>query len=342
MVSVKKENGMSYFPKQTRLNLYSLWGILFCSVFTSASYGQVLGTTNFEGLANNTIFTRALFRNQGFTIPWTNGFDQDRAHIDHSQARSGTASLRISFPANSFGPSNNGAQAPLTTTPADELFASYWVRFGENFDWGGSSEGGKLPGLAGGGRCSGCATCTGTNGFSARLMWRTGGRAVLYLYHMDKTGNCGEDIPLRVIIDQNFHFQKGQWHHVAQRVKINTANNSNGEVEVWMDGQPALLRTGLRFVSNTDKVDNLFFSTFHGGNSIDWAPSETVHAWFDDIVIGSRYSDVAMENPTSLNCPRNFKTSQQNSPRLYMDFSKGVTVKAPNGQTFSLKGKSLE
>jgi hypothetical protein len=39
-------------------------------------------------------------------------------------------------------------------------------------------------------------------------------------------------------------------------------------------------------------VDNLYFSTFHGGSSADWAPTVDCFTWFDDIVVSTHRKDV--------------------------------------------------
>lgn len=260
-----------------------------CFFFTKA---QPVNQTGFENFADEYVFTKASWESEGFTTPWVNGFNQNRAHVDNAFSHSGSKSLRVDFPSGQYGPSNTGVQAPLKITPADQYYISYWLYFSSNFSWGTTSEGGKLPGLAGGANCSGCATCTGSNGFSARLMWRTGGKAVLYLYHMDKAGTCGDNLSLQLTKGTDFYFQKEQWYQVIERVKVNTGNNFDGEVELWINQQPALLVTGKRFVNNSDKVDNLYFSTFHGGSTAAWAPVNDCTIWFDDVLITTNPTDV--------------------------------------------------
>ncbi|MCU0431341.1 MAG: polysaccharide lyase [Cytophagaceae bacterium] len=251
-----------------------------------------LMVADFEGYTDETTFTQSSWTSEGFTAPWVNGFNQNRAYVDHAYARNGTGSLRVSYPSGQFGPSNTGAQAPLQLTPANQYYISYWFRFSDNFSFGTTNEGGKLPGLAGGGNCSGCNNCTGSNGFTARLMWRANGRLVLYLYHLDKINPpCGDDYTLKPGgID--FYASKGQWVHIIERVKVNTGTNHDGEVEIWVNQQPALLKTGIQFVSNGDKVDNFYFSTFHGGNSAGWAPTVNSFIWFDDVKVSPNASDM--------------------------------------------------
>jgi hypothetical protein len=261
--------------------------------FSQISSAQIINSTDFETQATGTAFTRPLWQADGFTTDtWDNGL-ADRTIIDNTTSVSGTKSLRVTYPAGQFGPGPNGAQVPLKFSPLNEAYMSYWVRFSDNFSWGTTSEGGKLPGLAGGSRCSGCATCTGTNGFSARLMWRPGGKAILYLYHLDKVNSCGDNLDLIYPNGENVIFKKATWYHVMQRVKINSSPTTyDGEVEIWINGQKALLTTGYRFVTNSDKVDALYFSTFHGGADATWAPTVTCHSWFDDIKIGTTKADV--------------------------------------------------
>lgn len=290
-----------------------------------------LSSTGFEGLSDESVFNLSSWTAQGFTVPWVNGFNQNRAYIDNAFARSGNNSLRITYPANQFGPGNSGAQAPLMVTPVNQLYMSYWVRFSDNFDYGGTSEGGKLPGLGGGGRCSGCNVCDGTNGFTARLMWRTGGRLVLYLYHLDKSNPpCGDNNTL-VVGGADYYVTKGQWFQVTQRVKVNSGSNHDGEVELWINGQPALLRTGIQFVTNGNKVDNLYFSTFHGGSTAAWSPGSDVHIWFDDIKISTNPSDIFQ--PLGISTDTNMDDTSEGSNDVFNSFMQPLSA----GQSFSFK-----
>lgn len=271
---------------------------------------QIVDQTDFEQFTSGSNFTQASWATAGFTVPWVNGFDVNRGMIDNTYFKSGSKSLRLFYPKGQFGPSGTGGQAPLTVPPQNEYYSSYYVRFSDNFSFGTTSLGGKLPGLSGGNRCSGCAVCTGTNGFTARIMWRTGGKAVIYLYHLNKVNPpCGDNYDI-VVGGQTLMFQKGVWYKISQRLKVNSGTNKDGEVEMWINDQHAQIKlyngtlvdklTGLQFVTNTDKVDGLYFSTFHGGNDATWAPTVDSYTWFDDIVISTRLSDVVNTTVTSI------------------------------------------
>ncbi len=268
-------------------------------LYSRALLAQPAIKYGFENIPNGTEYTQVSWQAEGFTVPWVDGFDQQRAYIDNMYAHNGSNSLRIFYPAAGWGTANSGAQAPLIVAPADQYYMSYWLRFSDNFSWGGTSQGGKLPGLSGGDRCSGCEVCTGSNGFTARLMWRPAGKAVLYLYHMDKINLCGDDHDLLNPDGTNVMFEKGKWYNVVERVKINSDTSHNGEVEIWINGNHAILKTGIKFVTDGSKVDNLYFSTFHGGSGAEWAPGVDCYIWFDDFIVSANPIDVLNQHCSS-------------------------------------------
>jgi hypothetical protein len=254
---------------------------LLLSLLATGSQAEIINSTTFDDLEAGTVCSRTIWANEGFsTTDWDDGLDK-RSLITNEASISGEKSLRIMYPAHQFGPDNTGVQVPLLFTPRNEAYMSYWIRFSDNFSFGTTSYGGKLPGLCGGDRCSGGATCDGTNGFSARFMWRVGGKIKLYLYDMDKTQSYGVDYPLKYPDSTEVTFERGKWYHLMERVKINTDGNTHdGEVEAWVNGQHVLLVTGLRFTSNGDKVDDVDFSTFHGGDDDTWCPTDTCYTLF--------------------------------------------------------------
>jgi hypothetical protein len=254
--------------------------ILFGS--PSLIHAQDLLKNRFENGTPGSAYGLKSWEKDGFKATWEDGFDT-RSLIDSGQAVSGKNSLRITYPRDSVGPSGNGAQMNIILPEKNEYYLSYWLRFSDHFSF---QLGGKLPGLAGGDLCSGGQVCDGTNGFTARFMWRRGGKIVLYLYHMDKQGKWGDDDPLVYPSGEDVVFERGKWYRITERVKINSGSSvHDGEVEAWVNGIPVLLRKGIRFTSNGEGVDRFYFSTFHGGSSPEWAPSETCFLNIDDILI---------------------------------------------------------
>lgn len=271
-----------------------IFAIIGYEFLQAQNSGGKVTDINFEKFGAKQEFTIKDWNNDNnIKVAWTNGFGQARAIIDDAVSHSGKQSLRILFPAEGVGPRQSGAQAPIQLPSSDEYYVSYWMRFSDNFKWGGSQfYGGKLPGLASGKSCSGCETCDGTNGFTARLMWGKHGQLVLYLYHMDKKNVCGDSHELLDIKREPFIAKRGDWINIIERVKINSGSNHDGEVQLWINGVEAIYKEGIRFVTNGDKVDLFYFSTFFGGSEPGYRPGEDCHIWFDDIKISTDKLDV--------------------------------------------------
>ncbi|MBW4469876.1 MAG: polysaccharide lyase [Stenomitos rutilans HA7619-LM2] len=186
--------------------------------------------------------------------------------------------LRVRYPAGSASPAvsrKTGAPAggaqfytKLPFAPQDSLRLSYYVRFSNNFNF---VKGGKLPGFFGGTETSGGRTPDGTNGFSTRFMWRKKGQGEVYAY-LPTSSKYGTSIGRG-----NWIFTPGTWHHLEQQVDLNQPEQSNGRVQVWLDGQKVLDQNKLQFrTTETLKIEGVFFSTFFGGNDRSWATPKDV------------------------------------------------------------------
>lgn len=228
--------------------------------------------------------------------------------VTGTAAIAGDKALRVDYPAGGVGPGETGTQWPIRfadfngAIPAgyDSLFLRYYVYFEEGFDF---VKGGKLPGLMGGEDSwsrSGGNQPDGTNGWTMRFMWRTGGEAVVYAYLPPgkyKEGDWGTDIAL------NRAFTTGKWICIEQFIQVNTIGNEDGKLKVWMDDELVLDLDDVlyRTVDNdAGKIGGIYVSTFHGGNTADWAPSVTSYARFDGFVAGYNRIGVHGEASTSL------------------------------------------
>ncbi len=246
-------------------------------------------TVGFENHANNTSYNNAA-QSKDWNVAWSYQMDK-YGTISNQDAHSGNNSLRMTYPANAQA--NSGAKWQIPGQ--QEYYLSYWVKFDGNFDFDGPRHsGGKLPGLGSGDLASGGNKPNGNNGFTSRYMWRENGKAVLYLYHMDQPSTYGQDVPLTGADGNDMYFERGQWHNMVQRVKANDGSQSNGEIDVWMDGEQVLDMDGLRFMTNNQGIDTAYFSTFHGGNGSDWWPDNNVSASFDDFVVSTNAADVGL------------------------------------------------
>jgi hypothetical protein len=210
---------------------------------------------------------------------------QDRAsivltgHLEHGHA------LQIRYPKGSVGPGEGGGQFLVSLHPAEEYWLTYDLQFNHDFDF---KLGGKLPGLTSGGAAyTGGHRPVNGDGWSARYMWGRGGKAIVYFYSVDMPGKWGESLRLDSVV-----FKPGQWHRLTQHIKVNTPGERDGILEVWFDGKKVLARDTLRFrIGEKGVVDSFYFSTFHGGNTADWAPQVDCFALFDNFVIDQTIPD---------------------------------------------------
>jgi hypothetical protein len=229
-------------------------------------------------------------------IPW-----MDRASENEVVANGfeGGKSLRVKYPKGGVGPAETGGQFPIVFRNLNdiqeglyqELYLRYYVKFEEGFDF---NRGGKLPGLMGGGDSwgrSGGNQPDGTNGWTLRFMWRNQGKLVIYAY-VPKSGNgkwgndkWGQDISC------DFKAEQGKWHCIEQYVNVGTPGNDNGILKVWIDGKERLNIDDMRFWNIENEygpVGGICFSTFHGGNTADWAPRSDSYAQFDGFVTAKK------------------------------------------------------
>ena len=180
--------------------------------------------------------------------------------------------LRIKFSKGVFG-TNCGIVARSNINGNNVYTLEYRLKFDNGFDW---RLGGKLPGLAGGSAPTGGGIPSDGSGFSTRYMWRPNGRLVVYAYYKDQTSFYGDDWNV------GLNFQTGIWYTLKQTVTINTDNNANGRVEVWVNGEKKLDKKNIRLMSNGNSVNRVLFDTFMGGNDPSWSPDHTQYLRMDD------------------------------------------------------------
>ena len=225
-------------------------------------------------------YTDAAFEKDWPSTEWVSGLDSVRAEIVAGAAAYAGRSLRLKYPANTFGPGAQAIQAWVALPKSyEELFVSYRIRFERGFDF---VLGGKLPGLSGGKGNTGGEKPTGLDGWSGRMMWRAGGSAVQYVYHPDQPRHWGQDFPYRR------NFSPGQWHTVEHRFVMNTPGEKDGVLQAWFDDDQVLDVDTLRFRDvNAFAIDQFYFSTFFGGDNDTWAPTRDQYITFDDFFIAA-------------------------------------------------------
>ena len=193
--------------------------------------------------------------------------------------------LVVKYPEGTVGPNTNGSQF-LKTLPqtSTEYYLDYYVKFNNNFDY---QIGGKLPGLTSGGSTwTGGSHPTEGQGWSARYMWLSNGELVVYLYYVEMSGEYGESIKT------NKFLQKNKWYRLTQRIKLNTNRDSNGILQVWLDGVMVIDKRDIVFrYDGKGPIDSFYFSTFHGGSSDSWKPDYDSYASFDGMIVSTDIPD---------------------------------------------------
>ena len=112
-------------------------------------------------------------------------------------------------------------------------------------------------------------------------MWRTDGAGELYTYlpsyedpdfeankklcNVAPSSDCNPTYGASVGRGA-FGFKSGQWNTVSQRVRLNDIGQSNGELELFFNGQSVINVEGLKFRSSAEgRFRGLQAQTFFGG-----------------------------------------------------------------------------
>lgn len=208
-----------------------------------------------------------------------------------SDAGTGRA-LRVKYPAGKYGARDSGVTFPWSLRGSyEELTLEYRVKFADNFRF---TTSGKLPGLCGANDRLGCFRYTGGNkpngddGFSVRIVWlNDDGLMGTYVYHAGQAGEFGDIFVWRHGDGTDVHLERGVWHDLRLRVRLNDPGVANGQAEAWLDGERVSLATGLLFRDGSAAgrritINEMYFNTFHGGRRPSDAPNQTQYAYYDD------------------------------------------------------------
>lgn len=270
--------------------------LLVCLLASAGNlFGQVLYTNDFEDDPVGTYSTSTLAADWN-SPSWNDGVDEGRVSIRNDANAYGNKSLVVKY--NQGGTTDSKSQWKLYFGGShEEMFLTYRIRFDDNFDF---VRGGKLPGLAGGAANTGGNKPNGTDGWSARMMWRTDGSGgsplnpdmanpVQYLYHPDQPTDFGHDQKYDDS-GQWKRFESDQWYHLQHRVVMNTPGQHDGILQAWMDGEMVLDVQNIRYRDTSSlQIDQMYFSTFFGGSSSIWEASKDEYVYYDDFVISTDF-----------------------------------------------------
>jgi hypothetical protein len=137
--------------------------------------------------------------------------------------------------------------------------------------------------------------------FSARLMWRPNGAGELYTYLPDSSEGsqfaandkiC--DIPNSEcnptygasISRGAFTFVPGKWTTVSQRLKLNTPDQADGELELFVGGQSVISVSGIIIRDSPEgRMRGMQMQTFFGGSTKEWASPVDQEVYFADFSV---------------------------------------------------------
>lgn len=224
---------------------------------------------------------------KGESPSWNNGVDDGRTSII-SEFNGQEKVLAVKFPKLLVGTSESGAQWKYAFGEKfDSATVEYKVFFPAGGDWGG---GGKLPGLGGGTAPTGCNSTDGTDGFTARIMWRSGTNKsdtenvypTQYLYFRDKISSCGDDFywgklpdDLETTNAQLYNACSPMWYNVSTNYgniwPCNSWKNLKPYISFFKAGEWNTVRTYIK-VNDIDKTEK--------GNS-----NSVIKTWLNDELV---------------------------------------------------------
>ncbi|KAG5644474.1 hypothetical protein DXG03_008301 [Asterophora parasitica] len=264
----------------------------------------------------------------------------------------GAPALVATYPKGSYAGSNKPGQpvgpgiagfifsaagAPsVNVDQAQEATLTYEVKFPAGFQF---ARGGKMPGLYGGDDPATAGQCSGgrhsDSCWSARLMWRDGGKGELYAYlptANQKLAVCKGKCDVKYGASMGtgkWVFPTGTWTKVTERVRLNTIGKNDGEIEVSINGASAFKVDGLQLRS-TDKgrIRGAMVHTFFGGSSSpDFASPQDQKAYFKgfNIEVTQKLGEKTPETPEA------YSETPESEPR-----PKSKVVVAKKARSFRL------
>lgn len=221
----------------------------------------------------------------------TQGTAPDGANAMVASFSAGQFSLANGQGMNFYSPGDSS----FSVQNAKEILFSYSAFFPDGYQF---NKGGKMPGIYGGESLSAAKSCSGGSKrddcFSARLMWRTNGMGEFYNYFPPSATQPSDYCSTPPMSTCNpsygdsigrgsFTWSTGQWTTVAQRFKLNDVGSSNGEQELFVNGQSVLSLSGLQqSVSGSTTFYGIMAQSFFGGSDDSWASPQDQNIYFKD------------------------------------------------------------
>ena len=242
-----------------------------CEISHNIKACNVVLFENFNG-DNSTGLAKKLLSNKHITLEKGSGPD-------------GSDAIRVAYVGFEEGSERVVVLYPIEKK-INEATLSFDVFFDKNFQW---THGGKLHGLGPEHIVSGSKTIEEPGGWSARVLFKEGGRAATYIYDqsINSIYGVGETTETHI-------FETNKWHHIDLIVKLNNRNLSDGYAKILVDNNEVIYQKNIKFrneYGEETKIQRFIFSTFHGGSSSLYTPKNkygkptTVYAYFDNFMV---------------------------------------------------------
>ena len=85
---------------------------------------------------------------------------------------------------------------------------------------------------------------------------------------------------------RTFRFTRGKWHRLGQYLKLNPPGGRDGEIRMQFDGKDFFELGSLIFRKDFKvKIDTLYFNTFFGVSTSDWASTPDMYTYHKNFTI---------------------------------------------------------
>ncbi|MBV7533063.1 polysaccharide lyase [Chitinophaga sp. sic0106] len=232
-------------------------------------------TNNWDSYATGTWLSQAQAASDFGNV---SGWNSGRTYISNGN-------LRITLEPNALSAAG-GVVANIDVSDGAAYEMDYDIRFHSQFDW---SRGGKVGfGFSVGEGNTGGDPGWDGNGGSLRLMWyqTDAGRVFFqpYIYYKDQPGEYGNSFGKSY--PSSGSIQKGTTYHVHMYIKSNTGSNTDGHVQIVINGT-VVLDQDIRWTTNDAQrlIKKVTFHTFRGGSQSYWESTSTGYIYYDNLSV---------------------------------------------------------
>ena len=210
--------------------------------------------------------------------------------------------LRVTYPAKSFA-SAGGIAKTLPISPTSSATLKYQVMFEKGFCWGGTSQGGKLPGLlfnAPGAACGAGGNWCATAG-SFRPMWGKQGFPYAYVYYAKNSSSVD-------MKDQTPEYAKvakdsgktghslfktelpalkvdGSWNDITVAMTLNAVGKMDGTLSLTVNGKTRTFKNMMWRLAPDQLIRGVAINSFHGGGSSAWSCPTNTYSRFKNFTL---------------------------------------------------------